>query len=491
MGYDTIHETAIADILAFLKDGIAIAKDAVSKSSDLRYTSSIAKASKGLIMEFPVLVSKANHIESAAIVAKAYEAKFVTMLQMVFSATNITHAKDGFEYIKKFHANLDEKMLTVDEFIDVMDRYVSEHSSTISADSYTTYRAITEDMKNLSFYFADDINESSLNSYKIFKNYSGLHVVKEDAIDDEEKRQEKERKEKQENRDERRTTADWLRTKSQVKRNMKQNKMDDEDLKLKMAQDKRDEEDLGFKRDRNARDAQSHAMNMLQTQNDLFANQLLSSDVKKANELVPTMMIVNFIKETNNGPINSSVVIGVKAKLYEVEPMDVINKIITKNVDNNLLLKLVKVSTREISFVKDFLLAIDDAKLTALSKSKKGSTNKLFKVLERRALGGKIRKKLKLRDYSMAISSLVISQEESEELLKNNIDVSNPKVIRPIMEQLNLISFAIIDESSESVRFIFDSGDDVFETIPLSKLEKEQRDGMSKKVINLLAKMNR
>ena len=33
-------------------------------------------------------------------------------------------------------------------------------------------------------------------------------------------------------------------------------------------------------------------------------------------------------------------VIGVKAKLYEVEPMDVINKIITKHVDSNILLKL-------------------------------------------------------------------------------------------------------------------------------------------------------
>ena len=96
-----------------------------------------------------------------------------------------------------------------------------------------------------------------------------------------------------------------------------------------------------------------------------------------------------------------------------------------------------------------------------------------------------------MKDYCKAITSLVISQEEAEELLKNNIDVSNPKVIRPIMEQLNLISFAIIDESAEAVKFIFDTGDDIYETIPLSKLEKEQKDGMSKKVINLMAKMNR
>ena len=171
--------------------------------------------------------------------------------------------------------------------------------------------------------------------------------------------------------------------------------------------------------------------------------------------------------------------------------MDVINKLITKHSDRNLILKLIKVNTRQISFVKDFLFAIDDAKLYALTKSRKGSTNKLFKVLERRALGSKMMRGMLLNDYCKAITSLVISQEEAEELLKNNIDVHNARVIRPIMEQLNLISFAIIDESSESVKFIFDTGDDIYETIPLDRLEREQKDGMSKKVINLMAKMNR
>ena len=51
--------------------------------------------------------------------------------------------------------------------------------------------------------------------------------------------------------------------------------------------------------------------------------------------------------------------------------------------------------------------------------------------------------------------------------------------------------FVIIDESSESAKFIFDTGDDIYETIPFSQLEREQKDGMSRKVINLIAKMNR
>lgn len=489
MGYDTIHETAISTIVDAIKNGIGKIDDNMSKfrsSNNAAIKSgSITQATKGLIMEFPVLISKANHIESAAIVAKAYEAKFVTLLHLAFAACGVSNEKNGMEFLRGFHTNLDKKM-SVDDFINFMDGYDEKtgtfnFESTITADTYSMIKAVTEDMKNLNYYFGDDIKESSLDSYKILNNYGITKVIQEaeDPFENVAKREyEKQKMENDETRtrndstrtrdDMTRTYNDTLRTRSQLNKNRYEKQRDQE---RDQYQRQRDQENL----DR-----------------ELITNYIVSSDLKKANELTPTMMIINFKSVAPNGEtINNQMVVGVKAKLYEVEPMDVINKIISKNVDSNILLKLIKVSTREVSFVKDFLFAIDSAKLDALSGSKRGSTNKLFKVLERRALGGKIRKKLKMNDYCKAISSLVISQEEAEELLKNNIDVTNPGVIRPIMEKLNLISFAIIDESSESVRFIFDTGDDVYETIPLSKLEKEQRDGMSKKVINLIAKMNR
>ena len=520
MAFDTIHETFVTDILDIIKGvGFATA-DALSKKGtrNVALTSSLTKATKGLIMEFPVLVSKSNHIESAGIVSKAYEAKFVTLLQLAFSAANLSSSKDAFDYIKNFHTNLDYDKIDVDDFIDIMDNIVQHNSTNMSVGDYEKYRAVTEDMRNLSYYFGDDINESSLNSYKIMNNYGRIKVVKEDTVDDvvkaardaEQHENDKIRTDNDSTRtrndstrtandtiktgnntkqtyndtirmqnDTRRTANDTRRTQSQINRNDIQNQNDAEKLKLDQNKD--------------ARDAEKLDMDRANFQRDNLPTNLLSSDVKKANELTPTMLVINFVigGDVNTQPINQSVIIGVKAKLYEVESADVINKLITKHVDSNILLKLVKLSTREISFAKDFLLAVDDAKLDALSRSRKGSSNKLFKVLERRALTGKVRKMIKGNNYAKAISSIVISQEEAEELLKNNIDVNDPKIVRPIMEKLNLISFAIIDESSESVRFIWDTGDDIYETIPLSKLEKEQKDGMSRQVINLLAKMNR
>ena len=521
MGFDTIHETVIRDIVDTIKDGIDVTRDVARSNKGAGYASSLTKATKGLVMEFPVLISKANHIESAGIVAKAYEAKFVTLLHMAFVASNITNTKEGLEYIKNFHTNLDSGKLSVDNFIDVMDSFV-ESSKTITADSYAKYKAVTEDMRNLCYCFGEDINESSLNSYKVMNNYGSLKVVKEADVDEETKKKyqaqldqltkaEQDLASKLANS---RTPGDMAKYQELYRGVVKQlndlqQKMRDvvlydpeNDMEKKKSQaqidrwnkqNKLDDEKNDREKKKEVRDIHKHGIDMISQSQNLITNYIVPSDLKKANELAPTMMVVNFVYKENENTdgIWRQMVIGVKAKLYEVEPMDVINKLITKHVDSNILLKLVQVNTRQISFVKDFLLAIDDAKIDALSRSKRGSTNKLFKVLERRAIGSRVSKTLSMKDYCKAITSLVISQEEVEELMKNNIDVTNPKVIRNIMEQLNLISFAIIDESSESVRFIFDTGDDIYETIPLSKLEKEQKDGMSKKVINLMAKMNR
>lgn len=515
MAFDTIHETALPEIIVnAIKGGISVADDALhsTKKSRAAVSSSLTKATKGLIMEFPVLVSKSNHIESAGIVSKAYEAKFVTLLQLAFSAANITNVKnkDAFDYLSKFHTNLDYDKITVDNFIEIMDNMVQHNSVNMSVDQYNQYKAVTEDMRNLCYYFEDDINESSLNSYKVMNNYGKVHVVKEakarpgyhistdafgtefevpdDISNDDIRTQNDTEKlklnQKQTTNDTQRTYNDFKRTKNDSQRTSNDTRRTNASIERQKVQNKNDAEDLKLKQAKDARDTEIY-------QRDLLPVNLLSSEVKKANELTPTMLVVNFVVDMGDGnqPINQSVIIGVKAKLYEVDSADVINRILKKNADSNIILQLVKVSTREISFAKDFLLAIDDAKVDALSNSRRGSNNKLWKVLERRALNGKIRRALKMNNYAKAISSLVISQEEAEELLKNNLDVSNPSIIRPIMEKLNLISFAIIDESSESVKFIFDTGDDSYETIPLSKLEKEQKDGMSRKIINLLAKM--
>ena len=173
-----IHETVIRDIVDIISD--------VKKSDEVEWLrnrkrsfSSIAKASANLTLVFPVLVSKNMNIENASMISKAIERKAVTMLQMLFSAINITDSKNGIDYLKNFHTNLKiDDNITVDDFIDIMDKYVAENTELLSHDNRMLYEQVKQDLKNINFILPDSINESSLNNYKIYpQSYFGESII--------------------------------------------------------------------------------------------------------------------------------------------------------------------------------------------------------------------------------------------------------------------------------------------------------------------------
>lgn len=234
-------------------------------------------------------------------------------------------------------------------------------------------------------------------------------------------------------------------------------------------------------------DIQKSLSQMKKDEYERFNKQLLDTDVKKCNEMVPSLLIINLSKDNSR----TSAVVGVKARLIPTDSFDIIDRVYAKHNDSNTLLKLVRATTREISFCKDFLFGIDKAKIDALSKSKKGSASSLWKTLERRSIKSNINKALRRQNSAMAITSLVITQDEADFLYKNyNIKLENVATARNLLAKYNLLSLVIVDETIEVCKFLFD-GEDMFETLSFSNLERESGDGMYKKVLNLMTKMNR
>lgn len=494
------ESSVVKTVTDVITDGINKA-DSIRTSPGIARSSSLTKATSGLNIVFPCLVTKTSKIDTAMMISRAVERKAVSLLQIAFSAFDITHAKDATDFIKNFHTNLKGK-ISLDDFIDTMDTYAHENGL-IPVERADMFKAVLEDLRSLSVYYPDDVSESSLNRFKITtESVHGMRIFteadKKDPADDYNFQYQRQR--------------DYKQDKDQkAERGRERAYKIARDKKLDARQDARDEyqrerdkarDDYQTKRDKiedkraAEKDARMAARNDVQNQkdiSDMFTNQVFSSDIKKANEMVPTMMVVNFITLDGEHQINRQVVIGVKAKLFPVDSQDVINKIIVKNADRNILLKFIKASTKEISFLKDFLFAIDNAKLSAIANSRNGSsTNKLLKTLERRALNGKIRKAFKINNAYKAIATLVISREEADYIYKNNnIDVMNPRVIRPIMENLSLMMFIVVDDSAETASILMDSGDDSYETISYTHLEREASDNSSKKIINLMTKLNR
>lgn len=501
-----IHETIIKDISDVIKD----VKDAdmnlnsILKNYNKNKFKSISAKSAGLVMVFPVIVFDTISISSATAVAKAIERKAVTMLQMIFAANQLTNATDGFDFVSKVHKNLDMDTVDMDKFIKIVGESFEYNPTNELRITQEQYNVILNDMKAMNITFESSISENGLDSFRISNSIFGTDVIKEAKTDELfDGYQDRMSKDSTWNLEKEKSLNQMISSEERDKNVKKQTRINNlntqhqmriEDERLKMGKDKelrdveRDSIEYNLKNKKMDIDASKDTR-------DRLKNQLLDTDVKKANELVPSLMIINFksLPDANQPPIEQQVIVGVKSKIYSVPSDDIIERLRKRNQDRNWLVKLIKVSTREISFFRDFLLCIDDAKIDALSQSRRGTYFKIFKILERRSAVGRLKRRMGTSDADVAsISTMAISKEDCEYLKKMYmVDVEKPNVIRPIMESLNLMGFVIVDETLEVDKFIFDTGEDVYESLSFNSLERESSDNGYKKVINLMTKLSR
>lgn len=484
MNPKAIHESILNDIIDGIRDFPKNLKKSIdsgdqkklarTRDNKVASATSIARASAGLIFTYPVLCSSSLGIKSCTMVSKALERRNVTMLQILLAANQRTN-QNIMDYLKDFHTNLDFDKMSLDDFVDVITES-GAYAKMINKPEYLLEMmplreknvALEDFRENTNYFFEEDVNENYIGRFKLLKRNGYDTIIEGETTGpvwigpdykdiDPEGEKFKEYKAKYPN--------DPARAESEYKKDMN---------KLGGAKP--------YSYDKDVDDTNKI------TAPNIDSNRLLSSEIKKANEMVPTLMLINTIDPTTGSNMQS--VVGVKSRMISVPSGEVVGRILANYQDSNNLLKFIKLTTRETSFIKDFLLAVDNAKLDAINNSKKGSATALFNALERRSQNGKIRKMAKTeKQFAKAIATLVISQEDVEDLKKmNGVDVESIRIIKPIMEKLNLLYFVIVDESSESLKILIDGSDD-YEVYPFSALEKENKDDTYKKVINLMAKM--
>lgn len=230
---------------------------------------------------------------------------------------------------------------------------------------------------------------------------------------------------------------------------------------------------------------------------EFFQKQLLSTDVKKYNELVPSLMVIRFQAVDPEDPRNfhrpdSQCIIGVKTRLVPCDSFDIINHVRSIEKNKISLVNLIRATTKEIHFCKDFVAAIDQAKIDAKQNSRLSKSSPIWRSLQNRSMGSVLsRLKRNRANDAGAITTLVMSIEEVNVLKKDyDIDLTNPAKAKYLMEQYNLLSFVIVDEQLEVARFLYD-GEKYFQDYAFATLERETGDNSYKKVINLISKINR
>lgn len=458
-----------------LKRGISGTIGSGNNSTNFQMRSNIAKEAKGLTAVFPVLVSESVSVEQAQMIAKAAERKYVTMFQMLFAASQITDAKSAQSYLKKFHNNitssLDLSDMTVDDVIDFANK-LDESVQTTALDNARITEATKAVLEDLAFnedytrVLSENLNPVSLNNYKIktvFGDYKATQVSEAndtyttvDVTDSEE----------------------WEGINKDDKNPRKYRK-----VTTTRTSPMSDRDRTAALKDRNT---------TLKDKADIISKQIVATDIKKANEATPSLMIINFVTQANgqDNEIVNTAVIGVKCVIHYISSSEMMNRMVLKNTDRRGLLNLIRATTGEIQFFRDFLFAIDRAKIDAVAKTNKGSNSRIWKMLEIRANRAKMNTTARADNASCAAITMLVLSKAEVEIIKQSyrLDLSKASNMLSIMKGYNFIGVAIIDEVNEKVDFLYDDGTKNFETISFMSLEREQGAGEYKKMINTLVK---
>ena len=469
-----------SNIFGEFLNGLSASKSKKGTKNNAPYLGgSISKYTKNLIMTFPMLCDDSLPPSTASMISRAHERHLITLFELLFASAQF-NAKDGMEVLKSIHKNIED--MDLDDYIDTMNNFSAKATGVAntafgkiafgesSAEINTAIREMVETLKlSQKSYLVNSFNERSLNEYAVL-NINGNMVVKEFGIDDD------------------------------------ISQMDDNNIegftKKQKAQMNRDQ--IRHDENEEIRQAASFPLKYRNMQNqstdfeyNMLSKQLMDSDVKKANELQPTLMIVRFneLVPTADGEgvlpgAQKSFIAGVKSRLIPTDSMDIVERLVAKNRTKLSFLNLIRATTGEIKLKRDFLLCVDQAKIDAKNSAKKGTTAQIWKTLEKLSVKNNWNKLYKKGNDATAITSLVINQETVNMMKKEyNFDIESPKNAKMIMDIYNFLAIIIADESIEVCKFLY-NGNSQFEEQSYSYLERESNDNSYKKVINLIGKMN-
>jgi hypothetical protein len=156
-----------------------------SRNSTGLNSTSIMRASKDLVMSFPVLCDNTVSPSTAIMVTKAIERMCVAQLQLLFSSAYVK-GNDGREVLKQWHKNMNQDM-GIDDFLAISDSITGTPASYGGGWNKGMFEAslerVAEDMKNqflseMVFYPETSFSESAIMDYTVDDRFGENTVVK-------------------------------------------------------------------------------------------------------------------------------------------------------------------------------------------------------------------------------------------------------------------------------------------------------------------------
>lgn len=212
--------------------------------------------------------------------------------------------------------------------------------------------------------------------------------------------------------------------------------------------------------------------NQLEIAKNSQAPKILDRDVKRMNDMQPYAISVRLMAVNDKKEFVQYIdfIIGIKTNLHIVKPHEIVSYFGAVLQNRNPVLNFVKWTTGEISFVKDFLLHLDEIKTDVTYKSR-GISPWLPKL--RRMKNQKIKLSLTGPTKLIPNSTIVISSFEVDDIKRlYGFNVRDIFFAKKVMSELFLMAFIIIDEGSETIDILYEDAG-YFETYTLDTLERQ------------------
>lgn len=433
-------------------------------------------------MSFPVLCDDQISLNSAMNISKANEKNITSMMEMLFASMSINGKQGltGKDVIALFHRNIDT--MAIDDYINTSDKYVKDYMASEAGELLPKVkdvqireaaRDMVDELKIPQKKFPlSSFSETSINNYMTKEN-RGKVVVYEYNSDSKNYQY----------------WGNQYDTNIDVSDREKFRYQIGKDEAERLRDDLRDRYQRDHDADLYARDRENDLYQRQNNLNQLNQRRILDSDFKKANELQPTMLVVNFnvLGDDNKSVIDrSSFIAGIKCRLIATTSLDIAERLISVNKQKLTFKNLIRATTGETKFTRDFLLAINQQKIDAKNDAKRGEAAKLWNTIKKRSLHNNYRKLSKDGNDASAITTLVVSQDTANYLKSTNkIDITLPKTALSIMDSYNLLCLVIADDVNEVAKFLYD-GNKNFESLSYSVLSKEENDKALRRELNLI-----
>ena len=414
------------DLLKLAKHSYEEGKESIEdikNTSSYSYNSAAEAASK-LVAVFPMLVSRSVTSDTTSKLSKYIEARGCIIIQLALTANNIANSKNGIEYLRRFHQNLDIGGNSISSIIQAMDDYIAQNESYINVEAFREYfNTLTEAMLNLPalYQFDKAVKIPLIEEQKIQKI-----LAEADSLSN-------------------KISYDYIIGGSIV------------------------EDSKG------------------QIDTKPVAN-LVSQDLKKINGAAPTILNVKFYNDENakNGTnfiigikskvfgVNSDEII---RRIYNdnSDGKFFFNFMRAFTGEIGFFKDLVL-----------GLSTIEDDVNSIRKKGAKGDVWRMLQ--NRAQIAKNAVRNRETNIAAAITTVVITQADADYLYKQYNIDINDPKIAARFMKSYNLLGFIICDDTIESLKVMFDDGDKSFEEISYSMLEKSSSDSALKKAITLMLK---